>query len=120
MPCSGGQLTSELNTENGGKIASTFGPLSTVNFAVIMEKRSQIPQPTRIEKTDRQDPHSKWSTDPEAVHVWLNEFGGPRLTVEELSRLTHGPLAEILAFIVKHVRGRREVAAARCHIHQER
>ena len=85
-----------------------------------MEKRSQIPQPARIEKTDRQDPHSKWSTDPEAVHVWLNEVGGPRLTVEELCRLTHGPLAEILAFIIKHVRGRREVAAARCHIHQER
>ena len=85
-----------------------------------MQRRSQIPHRSKIERTDREESHLKWSGDPEAVSSWLNELGGPRLTVEELSRLTHGPLGEILAFLITHIRGRREVATARRHIHQER
>jgi hypothetical protein len=85
-----------------------------------MQKRSQIPHRSKIERTDRDKSNSKWSGDPEVVSCWLNDFGGPRLTVEELSRITRGPLGEILAFVVTHVRGGREVAAARRRIHQER
>jgi hypothetical protein len=72
---------------------------------------SRIPQP----RPNR--PAQLPTSDTKSIQAWLEALNGPRLTLEELNRLTNGPFGDALAFLSEHLRGRHEIAAARHYLH---
>ncbi|KZT00833.1 uncharacterized protein LAESUDRAFT_753004 [Laetiporus sulphureus 93-53] len=47
------------------------------------------------------------------VYQWLQDIGAPVVSQDDLHRLYKGPFADVLLFVARHIRGRRETAVCR-------
>lgn len=82
--------------------------------------KSKIPHPKTTRSDEKRVPSSSSSAIPDPILIQdaLILLGAPHIEREEFSRVYHGPLAEALAFVSEHMKGRKEVTLARHRIHQ--
>lgn len=76
--------------------------------------KSRIPKPPSV-----YDQHSQQAkVDASEIIATLNLLGAPAIEPEDFNRLYNGPFADVLLFVSRHVKGRKQVAVDRHHIHK--